>query len=89
MEPKKPPGQALGDGVRYQSLGYTFAFSVILWAGLGWLLDRWLGSRPVLTVIGTLVGAGLAFVWVYLKVTQGEQSYRARHGKGDQPPPAA
>lgn len=89
MEPKKPVSKELGEGVRYESLGYTFAFSVILWAGLGWLLDRWLGTRPILTVVGTLVGAGLAFVYVFLKVQQGERSYKDRHGKTDQAPPSA
>lgn len=78
MKGQKPLGRELGQAWRYDSLGYTFAFSVILFAGVGWVLDRWLDIRPVLTVSGTLIGAGMAFVWVYLKVRQDEATYRAR-----------
>ena len=60
MGPKKPVGQELGQAWKYDTLGYTFAFSVILWAGAGYLLDRVLGTMPFLTILGTLVGAGLA-----------------------------
>ena len=35
MGPKKPVGQELGQAWKYDTLGYTFAFSVILWAGAG------------------------------------------------------
>ena len=64
---------------RYDTLGYTFAFSVIFFAGVGYLLDRWLGLMPMLTVTGTLVGAGLAFAWVFMKVRKDEAEWRAEH----------
>jgi F0F1-type ATP synthase assembly protein I len=78
MEPKKPVSRELGEAWRYDTLGYTFAFSVILGAGLGWLIDRWFGTRPLLTILGTLVGAGLAMVWVYLKIRTDEEKAAAR-----------
>lgn len=77
MGPKKPVGRELGQAWRYDTLGYTFAFSVILFAGAGYLLDRWLGTMPFLTITGTLVGAGLAFLWVFLKVKQDEEAFEA------------
>jgi F0F1-type ATP synthase assembly protein I len=80
MDPKKPLARDLGQAWRYESLGYTFAFSIILFTGAGYLLDRWLGSLPFLTIGGTLVGAVLAFLWVYLRV-MGEKSGAA----GDPP----
>ncbi|MBK6422041.1 MAG: AtpZ/AtpI family protein [Gemmatimonadetes bacterium] len=86
MGPKKPVGQELGQAWKYDTLGYTFAFSVILWAGAGYLLDRVLGTMPFLTILGTLVGAGLAFLWVFLKVRQDEDGFRARHRPPTEPP---
>lgn len=84
MTPKKRVGRELGEAWRYDTLGYTFAFSVIIFAGAGWLLDGVLGTRPFLTISGTIVGAALAFAWVYLKVKQDESEYAKRHdGTGD------
>jgi F0F1-type ATP synthase assembly protein I len=82
MEPEEPAGRELGQAWRYDTLGYTFAFSVMLFAGAGYLLDRWLGTRPILTVMGTLAGAGIAFAWVYVKVRQDEAEYTAKRKKG-------
>ena len=82
MEPEEPAGRELGQAWRYDALGYTFAFSVMLFAGAGYLLDRWLGTRPILTIVGTLAGAGMAIAWVYLKVRQDEAEYAAKRKKG-------
>jgi F0F1-type ATP synthase assembly protein I len=77
MEPKKPAEPGPRDAWRYESLGYTFAFSIVFFAGAGYLLDRWLSTAPLLTIAGTLVGAGLAIAWVYARVRQDEQARRA------------
>jgi F0F1-type ATP synthase assembly protein I len=53
---------------RYAALGMQFAGGTLLFAGLGFALDRWLGSLPFLTVAGTLVGATLSFLSIYRKV---------------------
>lgn len=86
MRPKKRVGRELSQAWRYDALGYTFAGSVIGWAGAGYLLDRWLGTLPFLTILGTLVGAGLAFAWVYLKVRQDEADWQATHPPRQDPP---
>lgn len=82
MGPKKSAGRELGEAWRYDTLGYTFAFSVILFAGAGYLLDRWLNTMPWLTIAGTLLGAGLAFVWVFLKVRQDEEAFESARQDG-------
>lgn len=83
MKPKRSmAGRGPGGAVGYDTLGYTFAFSIMLFTGAGYLLDRWLGWVPVLTIVGTLVGAGLAFAWVYSKVSADEAAAHADDAGG-------
>jgi F0F1-type ATP synthase assembly protein I len=49
---------------------------IIVWGGVGWLLDRWWETR-VFTLVGTLLGLTVA---IYLVVV--------KYGVLDQPPPA-
>ena len=81
MEPENAPGRELGEGYSYVSLGITFAGGVIMFAGAGFLLDRWLGWLPILTIAGTLVGAVLSFLWVYQKLTADERRYQREHSR--------
>lgn len=50
---------------RKTGLAYAAAFSlfaaVVAGLGLGWLLDRWLGTRPWLLVVGLVLGAAAGF----------------------------
>jgi len=56
---------------RYASLGMQFAAGTLFFAGMGFLLDRWLHILPALTITGLLVGGGLSFFSVYRKVMAG------------------
>jgi F0F1-type ATP synthase assembly protein I len=66
-EPKEPSGR--GADVVWSVIG-TLIAGVLAWGGIGWLLDRWLGTR-FLVAIGVIVGAAGAF---YLIIR--------RHGSG-------
>lgn len=50
---------------RKTGLAYAAAFSlfaaVVGGLGVGWLLDRWLGTRPWLLVAGLILGAAGGF----------------------------
>ena len=50
---------------RKSGLAYAAAFSlfgaVVAGLGVGWLLDRWLGTRPWLLVTGLILGAAAGF----------------------------
>jgi F0F1-type ATP synthase assembly protein I len=78
---KEPLGspRELGEGYKYVSLGLTFAGGIILFMGMGYLLDRWLGWLPVLTVVGTLLGSVLSFLNVYWKLQADEKEFDAEH----------
>lgn len=41
--------------------------AMLLWGGAGWALDRWLGSGPWLTVVGSLVGYAAGFYLIWLR----------------------
>ena len=69
----------VGEGYKYVSLGLTFAGGIIFFMGMGFLLDRWLGWMPILTVAGTLLGAVLSFLNVYWKLQADEKEYDAEH----------
>lgn len=77
MGPDSDPERDIGEGYSYFSLGITFAVSIVLFALGGWLLDRWLGITPVLTIVGTLAGSALSFVWVYARLNSEEARRRS------------
>lgn len=41
--------------------GLTIFFSVAAFLGLGWMLDRWLGTAPWMLVGGILLGSAVGF----------------------------
>lgn len=63
-----PPAQGgawkgMGEAWSYLS---TIVSGVAVWGAVGYGLDRWLGTRPVLFVIGVLIGnfAGIYLVYI-------------------------
>ena len=54
---KEPPGR--GADVVWSIIG-TLIAGVLAWGGIGWLLDRWLGTR-YLVAVGIVVGMAGAF----------------------------
>jgi F0F1-type ATP synthase assembly protein I len=79
MTPEKRPPQELGTGYKYVSLGMSFGLGIVLFMGLGFLLDRWLKLSPLFTVVGTLAGAVVSFIWVYNKLRVDEREYEKEH----------
>ena len=68
MKPDPGSSREVGDGYRYVALGITFGLGIVLFMGVGFALDQWLGWTPWLTMLGTLVGSVLSFVNVYTKL---------------------
>ncbi len=47
-------------------MGVELLAATLTWAGIGFLIDRWLGTDPWFLAIGALVGnaAGIYLVWL-------------------------
>jgi ATP synthase protein I len=54
-------------GIAYAAALTLFA-SVVSLCGVGWLLDRWLGTDPWLLVIGIVLGAVAGF-YQFIRMT--------------------
>jgi F0F1-type ATP synthase assembly protein I len=46
----------------YSSLGYILPAGAVVGGAIGWLLDRWLHTSPILTVVMGFVGVGGGFL---------------------------
>jgi F0F1-type ATP synthase assembly protein I len=64
---KEPPGR--GADVVWSIIG-TLVAGVLAWGGIGWLLDRWLGTR-YLVAVGIIVGMAGAFYLIMKRYGSG------------------
>ena len=46
----------------YTSLGFILPAGAIVGAAAGWLVDRWLGTSPILTVVLGFLGVAAGFI---------------------------
>jgi ATP synthase protein I len=58
--------QGVGLGLR---IGIEFVVAVVVATGLGWAIDRWLGTRPWGTIVLFFLGVGVGMLSVYRAVT--------------------
>ena len=77
-------GRAVGEGYRYLGIGLQFAGGIVFFSLGGVALDRWLGLVPLFTIVGTLLGATLSFVNVYIKL-QADIDAEAKRKQGRRP----
>lgn len=63
---RRPRRAATGSGLGFAlRIGVELVAALIVGGGIGFLLDRWLGTAPWLLVVFFLLGAGAGFVNVY------------------------
>ena len=81
IPPRDPgdKGRFLGDVL---SFGWVLPASTATGAGLGWLLDRWLGFFPVVTILLGLLGAAAGLFQVYRESTRLAEGPGREDGKG-------
>ena len=59
------PRRSGGAGEGWAVVG-TLLAGIVVWGGIGWLLDRWLGTS-FLVAIGVIVGAAASIYLVVVK----------------------
>ncbi|MGI8574251.1 MAG: AtpZ/AtpI family protein [Egibacteraceae bacterium] len=55
------------DGPGWDALLSEFLSALLVWGGLGWLADRWLGTEPWLLAFGLVLGNGLGLYLLWLR----------------------
>lgn len=73
--PSGEPGGSVPRTPRYTDRGdgWTLAMELLtatfVWGGVGWLVDRWLGTAPVVMALGFVLGnaLGVYIIWVRSK----------------------
>ena len=61
-------------GTQFLGIGLTWVGSTVLFLWLGSLVDGWVGTDQVFTVVGAGVGIVAGFYYVYRQVTAGQRS---------------
>lgn len=67
----------------YLGLGAGLAGSILVFALLGWLLDRSIGTSPVFTGIGAFAGGVAGFYYVVRHALELQRTERGEDRKGD------
>lgn len=71
------------DFARYAGHGLTWALSTALFMFGGLELDRWLGTLPLFTVVGAIVGAVAGFYSLYHHLMAETRKGKSGHEKDD------
>ena len=59
-EPERPVAAGVAGAAEFLTLGLTVAVVLVVLAGLGYLVDRWLGTSPWFTLVGLVLGIAAA-----------------------------
>ncbi len=62
--------QASGDYARFVGLGFTFMIIIAAFTAGGYLLDRLLGTLPLLLLVGLLVGFAGALYYLFVSLSR-------------------
>ena len=86
MRPNPPE---LTDGLMRSAGAYELVLGAVLFALGGWLLDRWLGTTPIVTCVGAVFGFAGACVSLYYRYQAAyTEVVRATHdAAGSEPQP--
>lgn len=76
--PAGDPWNPRADAARVAGQGLTLALATGLFLWAGWWLDNRLGTVPVFTVLGALVGAAAGFYSLYYHVVLEPRQQRER-----------
>jgi ATP synthase protein I len=62
------------------NLTVEFLAAMLTWGGIGWLVDRWLGTEPWVLVAGLVVGnaCGIYLIWLHSRTAEEVERARSR-----------
>ena len=85
MAPKDdraPDAQGYGQGYAYFGMALNFTVAILLLGGLGWLIDGWLHTRPLVAIAGAFLGGFAGFMSLYYRVKKETAEDGERRRKG-------
>jgi F0F1-type ATP synthase assembly protein I len=65
----------------YSSLGFILPACAVVGCAIGWLLDRWLRTSPILTVVMGFLGAAAGFFEVLRILKRAEKDANGDNSK--------
>jgi F0F1-type ATP synthase assembly protein I len=65
---RSPESQGYGQGYAYFGMALSFTVAILLFGGLGWLVDGWLHTRPLVALVGAFAGGFAGFMSIYYRV---------------------
>lgn len=72
------PSQVFAPGVDRSDKSFQFTAdflaAIFTWGGIGWVVDRWLGTAPAFMVGGFIVGNMAGIYLLYLRSRDGEST---------------
>ena len=63
-----PPDDGYGQGYAYFGMALGFTVAILLFGGLGWVIDGWLHTRPLIAIAGAFLGGFAGFMGIYYRV---------------------
>ena len=76
------PKDSYGQGYAYFGMALNFTVAILLFGALGWLIDGWLHTRPLIAIAGAFVGGFAGFMSIYYRVKKETAEDGERRRKG-------
>ena len=73
MKPDSKAWRALRNAAMVSSVGLTLVLATVIGLGMGYLLDRWLGTKPWLMLLFMILGIVAGFVEMIRAVMRSSQ----------------
>ncbi|HKW40563.1 MAG TPA: AtpZ/AtpI family protein [Gemmatimonadales bacterium] len=71
-----------GEGYSYVAVGFQLAAAILVFGGLGWLLDGVLHTRPLFALVGFALATVGWFVSLYYRVQRDTEAGKGKGGSG-------
>ena len=63
-----PPDNSYSQGYAYFGMAASFTVAILLFGALGWVVDGWLHTRPLVAIAGAFLGGFAGFMNIYYRV---------------------